>query len=162
MNLHHHMAETINWSLKMVLLCEFFDPSENEDRMKYMLDVCARYKPSAPLWLCAFKGAYKLARPLEFPFSVALLSFIQQCFHAYIFSFFCKSWISSICFCWGFWLFFVCVLPFIVFFVYWGEMCPRRSNMLMAIHWSGAWLTFKRTFPWRQQGAIVIGDKKIA
>lgn len=56
-------------------------------------------------------------------------------------------------------LFVFCLLGF---FFNWGEMCLRRSNMLVAILWSRAWLTFKRTFPWRQQGAVVIGDKKMA
>lgn len=43
----------------------------------------------------------------------------------------------------------------LVFFL-WAEMCPRLSNMLTATLWSGgAWLTFKRTFPRRQQRAFL-------
>lgn len=43
-----------------------------------------------------------------------------------------------------------------LFFFLWAEMCPRLSNMLTATLWSGgAWLTFKRTFPRRQQRAFL-------
>lgn len=149
--LFHHRTETINWLLKLFVpswvFVIFFNIKSQEDKMKD-LNAYQKLLPDINhMPLCVHRTIcflHVLPRP----------SFIRQCF----------PFSNPPAFIEVSWLLFVCVSPFFFFgfFFYWGEMCLRRSNMLPAILWSAAWLTFKRTFPWRQWGLIVIGDKKIA